>query len=435
MQQCAKQIGNNKSQAILLIFLCWLVYTTSYLGKVNYSANITQIIDFYDITKTQVGMVPTFFFFSYGIGQVFNGVFCKRYNIKWMVFISLFISASINLIIAVSSDFSIMKWLWLVNGFVLSILWPTLVRLLSESLPQKILGTSSVVMGTTVAIGTLVIYGLSSIFAAFDKFKMSFYTAGIAVIVVAVIWVIFYNKAVSDAKKEREQEATVQEAKTDITEQKYQEQGERKILFISIYVLCFYAIGVNLIKDGLTTWVPSILKDEFSMSDSLSILLTLFLPVLAVFGNAGALKMHKIIPDYVNHCVAVFAVIAVFICVIIGSLTLELISFMLIGLVIVNFLASSLNSVITSIFPLFMRGKVNSGLFAGVLNGFCYLGSAISSYGLGTIADNFGWTAVFWVLIGFCIVAFVVWIGYAYMKNFFKRKIVEDLVHISTKNF
>ena len=50
---------------MFLIFLGWLVYATSYLGKVNYSANITQIIDFYGVSKAQAGMVPTFFFFAY----------------------------------------------------------------------------------------------------------------------------------------------------------------------------------------------------------------------------------------------------------------------------------------------------------------------------------------------------------------------------------
>lgn len=425
MQHSTTKIHGNKSQAILLIFLGWLVYTFSYLGKVNYSANITQIIDFYNVTKTQAGTVPTFFFFAYGIGQVFNGLFCKKYNIKWMVFLSLIVSAVINLVIAVSSNFAIMKWLWLVNGFALSVLWPTLIRLLSESLPKKSLGTSSVIMGTTVALGTLIIYGLSSVFAAFDKFKLSFYTAGIAVIIVAIIWVILYNKAVALAKNEKSSEEATEEVKTEIAEEKDQKKGERKLLFTSIYVLCFCAIGVNLIKDGLTTWVPSILKEEFSMSDSLSILLTLFLPILAVFGNAGALRMHKKIPDYVNHCTIVFVIIALFIGVIIGSLTFELVAFMLIGLVIVNFLASSLNSLITSIFPLFMRGKVNSGLFAGVLNGFCYVGSTISSYGLGAIADGFGWKAVFWTLIGFCALVFIVWIGYASLKRVFQKEPVK----------
>ena len=421
MKHSSNQVKSKKSQAYLLIFLGWLVYATSYLGKVNYSANITQIIDFYGITKAQAGTVSSFFFFAYGIGQVVNGILCRRYNTKWMIFGSLMVSATINLVIAVSTDFAMIKWLWLVNGFTLSILWPTIIRLLSETLPQKVLGTSSVVMGTTVAIGTLVIYGLSSIFAAFHRFKLSFYSASFAVIAVAIIWLLFYKKVVAGANAERTKEDMVEATGLEAPTQEMQKSGERKILFMSIYVLCFCSVGVNLIKDGLTTWVPSILKEEFSMSDSLSILLTLFLPILAVFGNAYALRLHKKIPDYVSHCTVVFAVIAVFIGMIIGSLSLKLVLFMLIGLIVVNFLASSLNSLVTSIFPLFMRGKVNSGLFAGILNGFCYLGSTISSYGLGAIADKFGWSSVFWTLGGFCVVTVLIWVGYTLLKRVFRR--------------
>ncbi len=422
MKTFLKLDSKQRNRAALLIFLAWLVYMTSYLGKVNYSANITQIIDFYGVSKAQAGIVPTFFFFAYGIGQVFNGLFCRRYNIKWMIFGSLVISATINLIIAISSDFYIIKWLWLINGFILSILWPTLIRLLSEALPKKSLGTSSVVMGTTVATGTLIIYALSSLYVAFGKFKLSFYTAGVVGIAVALIWLFLYNKAVTGAENEKAAEPDDEVIEIEAPAQEGATIGEKKALFTTIYALCFFAIGVNLIKDGLTTWVPSILKEEFMMSDSLSILLTLLLPVLAVFSNLFALKVHNKIPDYINHCVAVFAGVAVFIGLIIGSLSLGFVSFMLIGLIAANFLASSLNSLITSIFPLFMRGKVDSGLFAGILNGFCYVGSTISAYVLGAIADNFGWTYVFLTLLGFCVLSFVVWIVYQCLKRSKKEK-------------
>ncbi len=401
---------------MLLILLCWLVYSSSYLGKVNYSANITQIIDFYGISKSQAGVVPTFFFFAYGVGQVFNGLFCKRYNVKWVVFIALIISSAINLFIAVSTGFAMIKWLWLINGFVLSMLWPTMVRLLSDSLPRKSLGASSVIMGTTVAVGTFLVYGLSSVYAAFGSFKLAFYTASVLVLAVAFLWIFAYKKTVSAAKQEKLNELSDIQTDNDSENPTNPDSG-KKLFYTTIFILCFCAVGVNLIKDGLTTWVPSILKDEFNMSDSLSILLTLLLPVLAVFGNAYALSVHKKIPDYVNHCGLFFAIMAVVTGVIIGSLTLRIVSFMLLGLIVVNFLASSLNSLITSIFPLFMRGKVNSGKYAGILNGFCYLGSTISSYGLGVIADNFGWTAVFYTLIGFSVVVCVVWCVYYFVKN------------------
>ena len=53
----SSQVQSKKRQAYFLIFISWLVYTSSYLGKVNYAANITQIIDFYGITKAQAGVV------------------------------------------------------------------------------------------------------------------------------------------------------------------------------------------------------------------------------------------------------------------------------------------------------------------------------------------------------------------------------------------
>lgn len=411
---------NKKSRATVLILLGWLVYTVSYFGKVNYSANITQIIDFYGVTKAQAGAVPTFFFFAYGVGQVLNGLFCKKYNIKWMIFGSLMTSAIINLIIAITTNFAIIKWLWMVNGFSLSILWPTLIRMLAESLPQKSLGMSTVMMGSTVATGTLIIYALSSAFAAISQFKLSFYMAAFSMFAVAAVWLCFCCKAMAKAKAERA--AEVLQETTAINPEQTQHSDKKPFLPI-ICTLCFCAIGINLIKDGLTTWVPSILKEEFEMSDAISILLTLFLPVLAVFGNAFALKVHKMIPDYVNQCAAIFTVIAVFIGMIIGSLHLKVAAVLLVGLIAANFFASSLNSLLTSIFPMFMRGKINSGMIAGVINGFCYLGSTLSSYGLGAIADAFGWTAVFWTLLSVCGAVCLVWCGYAVFRLFVKEKV------------
>ena len=237
---------------------------------------------------------------------------------------------------------------------------------------------------------------------------------------VAVVWLCLYNKATGNAKAERALEAA-EEVQPETAVSQRLEGREKRLFLVTVCVLCFGAIGVNLIKDGLTTWVPSILKEEFGMPDALSILMTLFLPTLAVFANAVALKAHKRIPDYVNHLSLVFALVAVFIGVILFSMKLETAIVMLLSLLAAHFLASTLGSLVTSIFPMFMRGKVNSGMIAGVINGFCYLGSTISSYGLGSIADRFGWTAVFWTLLGVCGVICVVWCGYAVLKWHTKR--------------
>ena len=80
---------------------------------------------------------------------------------------------------------------------------------------------------------------------------------------------------------------------------------------------------------------------------------------------------------------------------------------------IVSCLMAGVNNIITSMVPLSLRESGNSGKIAGILNGFSYLGSTISSYGLGLIAEKFNWIAVFVTLIGVSI--FVICIGLSFV--------------------
>ncbi|MBQ0092145.1 MAG: hypothetical protein KBS45_02300, partial [Clostridiales bacterium] len=72
----------------------------------------------------------------------------------------------------------------------------------------------------------------------------------------------------------------------------------------------------------------------------------------------------------------------------------------------------AINAVITSMAPMYLREKCNPGLLSGILNGCCYVGSTISSYGLGTIADGSGWSRVFILL--WTVSAVITAIGIAY---------------------
>ena len=391
--------GKNLKASTLLILLCWLVYACSYIGKVNYAANINQVMDFYQVDHSSAGLVSTFFFFAYGVGQVFNGLFCKKYNLKWMIFSSLALSGIINLVVGLTNNFDLIKFLWLFNGLSMSVLWPSLIRLLSETLDKRTMPKASMIMGTTVATGTFLVYLLSALFVKID-FKLSFYLPAGIFFMVALIWMFFYSSLVSKAKDDNKEE---EEPLSNIAKKKKVDYNKR-LLIISICTLAFYGVATNLIKDGLTTWVPSILKEQYYLDGSISIILTLALPVVSIFANAFAIKVHKRISDFVLQCALMFLVAGIVIGCVIAGISLNQVIITLIGFTVVCFLISSCNSVITSIFPLFMKDKVNSGLIAGVLNGFCYLGSTISSYGLGAIADSFGWFVVFWVLFGVCVV-------------------------------
>ena len=120
-----------------------------------------------------------------------------------------------------------------------------------------------------------------------------------------------------------------------------------------------------------------------------------------------------------------FAVSSVLILLIIGLLETTQIVLTLICLGIVALFMHTIGSVVTSIAPLELREKMDSGILAGLLNGFCYVGSIISSYGLGVIADNFGWTVALYflfVLSAIPGVFLLIKYGMKYIKTIFAIK-------------
>ena len=417
------------STGALLLFMCWLVYSMSYLGKVNYNATKPLIIDYFGVTKDVAGMVGTFFFFAYAIGMVLNGIFCKKYNIKWVVFGSLIISSTINLVIALlpKDMFWIIKFLWMINGVCLSVLWPSLIRLLSETLPKAKMPSASKVMGTTVATGTLLIYGLSAIFALFDNFRLSFLVPAIVGPTSAILWLTLYKKFTNVEKDDVEEQPVAQEK----VEVKQQNKGSiAKSLLIIIICLAFIAVITNLIKDGLTSWASTFLKEKFSLDDSASILLSTAMPAMGIAANFLTVWLAGKAKNLILLEGIFFTIGGVAVLVIIFLLKTDLVIITLLCMMTTSLIASGSNNIITSIFPLYMKGKVNSGLIAGILNGFCYVGSTISDYGLGAIQEATGtWESVFYVLLVACVLVVAVALVYMIVNMFNKNKKQEQKVN------
>lgn len=400
---------NKKKLENQLILLCWLVYTCSYIGRLSYNSNINQIGNEFNLTYGQTGLVTTFFFFAYGIGQVVNGFLCKKYNTKIVIFLSLVSSSILNFLLVASKNVELFKFIWLLNGVSMSFLWTSLIKLLSETISKEKIGKAIVTMGTTVAIGTFIVYSLSALFVATLNYKFTFYVASIILLIVSAIWIFNYNRLVIPLKEEVR---IKEEANSTINKDKISSLG------MLVVVLAIFAVANNLVKDGLTVWTPDILDSLYDTPSWLSILLTLCLPILAIFGTALAVNLHKKIKDFIGLSTLLYASAIILLVTVIIFIKMDAVVVTIICFALTSCLMAGVNNIITSMVPLEMKYKINSGKLAGILNGFCYLGSTLSAYGLGKIADFFGWSSVFTTLLIVLIVITI--IGIIFIS--FKRK-------------
>ena len=387
-------LSNKKSN--LLIFLCWAAYTAAYVARLNYNASMVEILAQLGTTKEAAGTVSSFFFFAYGAGQLVNGLLSKKYNTRFSVFIALAASCVINLSMTFCNGIDSMKYLWLLNGVFQSILWSSLIKTLSDNLADNKLSKAVLVMSTTVASGTFTAYGLAALFSALKMSWTSiFYVAAAVVGIVAVIWFIGMS-TIQKSKKEAEATEKKEDKKLSLT----------PMFIFGVCVILISAVTNGFIKDGVTTWVPSILKEEFGVPSSLSIIVTLLLPVVSIFGASLVKMLHKKQKDE-NALNGVFY----FGAMVLSGLIILTINLKSAPLTLILFggiacLMAAVNNVITSVVPLYSRDKIDSGLSAGLLNTFCYVGSTLATSLLGKIADTKGWNDVFICILLFTVVAF-----------------------------
>lgn len=412
-----------KNKQILLIFLAWALYTSAYIGRYSYTANMEVMKNFYNITSdAQVGAIGSFFFFSYGIGQVVNGFLCKYYNAKYVLSIAVIVSAIVNFILFLCIvPFQYIQYLWLVNGIAQSFLWTSLLLTLSKNLDAKYIKISIVAMATTVSIGTLLAYGFAAIIG--DNFKYSFLFAFVVLIIAGVLWFLFLDKctnksanyAVSNNKENLEK----------TTERKKMDKSVVKVLILFGVV----AIMVNFIKDGLMAWVPSVLINSFNLDASISKVLTIVLPICAIFGTTFIVALNKKVKDFSMLAAITFLMACIFLGIVLLLFNTTLWLIILIALGFTSMMMSAANNLVTSIIPLSLRDKANSGFLGGILDGFCYLGSALSTVGMGALKDYFlEWTPVFNVLLILSVLVVVICFVSAVVNKIKNRKSLSEKI-------
>ena len=410
---------NNKREANRIIILCWAAYTVAYIGRLNLNAYIEPMRDQLGFSKTELGLVSSFFFISYGLGQLVHGILSRKYNTRYSITVALIGSAAVNVLMTFCTDAVSMKFVWFFNGVFQSILWSSVIKTLSERLPDEKLSRAVVAISTPPALGTFLVYGLSAMLSSMKvNYRLIFLIPALLLVIIGGIWFIGLGRNTLKYEKSSCSKDKKQSIKIKYT----------PVFIIGAILILLTAVANGFIKDGVTTWMPSILKESYGLKESLSILATVVLPLIAVFGAVLSTTIHKRLKNTsALNGILYFAEAVVLAIVILTSRSSALkSSVLLISLFGISaMLMSAVNNVITSIIPLYMRDKMDSGLLAGVFDTFCYVGSTLSTALLGFIADRSNWSGVFICLfilgIAACMLSFIT--VFVNRKNIFDSQV------------
>jgi len=342
-------------------------------------------------------------FITYGVGQLISGFFCDRIRPKRLITYGLLLTISMNILIPFCPNTTLMTIVWCINGFAQAFMWPPLVKLMTELFDAENYMKASVRANWGGSIGTILLYLISPLIISLASWKGVFFFSATAGIIMLIIWQIFCP----DVEVTRKIETTVEN-----------NTPTEKLNYFSPMMICIIIsiIIQGALRDGITTWTPSYISETYNLSSSISILTGVLLPIFSITSFQITTALHKKVFKNPLVCAGVLysaGFVAAALLMVFNESNAVLSAFLL---ALLNGSMHGVNLLLICILPRYFKKFGNVGFISGFLNACTYIGSAVSTYGIAVVSDNFGWntTLIIWVGAAFvgialCAAAFKPW--------------------------
>lgn len=384
---------NNDRRSVLFSRLCCLIYFTSYITRINYGAAIAEIALSLDISKASAGMVITGSFITYSIGQIVSGIIGDRIKPRTMIFLGLLVTSVCNITMSVLSNVYIMTVIWCINGFAQSMLWPPLIRIMSENLSPDQYQKTCVAVSASSSVASIVIYLIVPLCITLSGWRTVFLLSSACGFVVSFIWIMSINGLTSSSQNIND----VVNIKPNTSSMSF-----RTLFFtLGLFPIMLIILLQGILRDGITTWMPSYINETYHFGTSISILSTAVLPIFTIISLMAASRLYKSVKRELNTSAILWILGLVCSFVLIFVFNSQIVVSILMMAILTGCM-HGINLMLIGIFPTRYKniGRVSS--VSGILNAFTYGGSAISSYGIAAISDRFGWKTT---IITWCIIA------------------------------
>lgn len=392
---------NNRGRVIKLTLLFMSLYLVSYITRINYGAVISEIVKAEGILKSQASLALTASAVTYGAGQLVSGFLGDRFNPKKLIFGGLLTTMITNLLLPCCADTYQMTAVWAVNGFAQAFMWPPLVRIMTKVFERDDYNTACMIVSCAASVGTILVYAVSPVCIYFVGWKFVFAVSALCALIMSVVWM----KACPDVKEKSQKVQAVESHKMPAS------------VCVFIVVLMLGIIMQGILRDGVTTWMPSYISEVFNLDNKITILTGVILPIFSiVITNITSFLYRKFIRNEmllasIIFGVGMFASVILFFANGVSPAVSILLSAMLTGC------THGVNWIVTCMMPpKFERyGKIS--FISGLLNSGTYIGSSISVYGMALFSEKMGWDATVLLWAGIALAGTVIFLVLSLRKK------------------
>ena len=384
-----------------------LAYTVSYLCRTNLSVAMNEILDEFQISKSQAGLITTIYFWLYAGGQLAAGWMCTRKDPKYVLMLGLLLTALCNTLIGFVRSYELLLLLWSLNGLALALFWPPVIQIGTNWSEPEEYTRLSILLNLPTTVGFIIAWaGLGSLNTLLS-WKWMFWLPAAVALGFLFLWGLLLHSSPEKAGLSYRPRVPGK-----LPNQESEPSSEKTSLAACLLTGTMAAYGLLVIfqgctKESINLWAPTLLQEVAGGRNLVLVsAFTSLIPVVSTIGlfSTGALvtlcrgnqaKTMKILLG-----LGMAAGWAMVLC---RNTFVPVVLFMGIVLAVVY----GVNTVLTTMLPLQFAHTGRSGAISSVFNFLSYVGAALGGVISGAVADWIGWTGMYWLWAGLSTAALV----------------------------
>ena len=367
-----------------IIVACVAVYTALYFCRLNVSAALEGIRQGLALTIPQVGLLQTVFALIYACGQLVNGAVVDHVRPVRHMLTGLLGSAACNLLAGLAPSFPVLLALIACNAAFQSMVWTPIVRLIAQHMEtgDKVV-RANFFLAFTLVLGHFGAWAISGFLVEMVSWRLSFVVpACIALCVLA--WAAY-------ALKEMRLDTTRRYAKR--AQQAQNGENTLRILALSgFFPVLAACVLYGFIRDCVVTWTPTLLAHQAQGAQLSSTAFTLIMPAINLVGVTLGF-VFRMRGANARNVVVIMMITSIACCVPLSMGAGLLAAAVLLGCICAGMYGA--NAMLTGLIPMEYDSVGKTGLTAGMVDSFIYLGGALSGYLGGMLYEHFGSVTLF----------------------------------------
>ena len=257
-------------------------YLFLYLGRFNFWPVSPLVKEDLGLSHFEIGLVTALLLWGFGLGDLVHGRLGEAYGLRLWILIGAVLTTGFNWVTSFATSALTMAIPWGIAGFVNAACWAPGISMISQWWPRRDRGMAMGIIGTSAGGAMLLMWWVSGTVGAEFGWRAAFRYPPLIIAVLGIALYFVAKDRPSDVGlPEYVEEDAVSAAPEALDPARLRGLGPYKELLSNpAFLMASHVKGLeNVVRYGLTTWVPIYYFEQGGLSIESTVLLTVLLPV------------------------------------------------------------------------------------------------------------------------------------------------------------